>query len=195
NHAGVVQRLVQKEKEVTQLRETIERMEKKYKDKAELVTVNLWTIVEKFGERVFQMRDIEKDWPSCHDEFLEGIQHIVGKRGIILSFSDPLNGSSSSSSSSSSSTSMSSASLSMASSRRHSFIDFELDNLRRDMEEMREEADKMRKELMEAKQEAEEAKHQLLQLQQLQSRSGPPSSNREGTENEHLVSYGFGKRE
>jgi 5,10-methylenetetrahydrofolate reductase len=35
--------LVQKEKEVTQLRETIERMEKKYKDKAELVTVSLAT--------------------------------------------------------------------------------------------------------------------------------------------------------
>jgi hypothetical protein len=32
--------LVQKEKEVTQLRETIDRMEKKYKDKAELVTVS-----------------------------------------------------------------------------------------------------------------------------------------------------------
>jgi len=41
NHAGVVQRLVQKEKEVAQLRETIEKMEKKYKDKAELVTVSL----------------------------------------------------------------------------------------------------------------------------------------------------------
>jgi len=37
----VVQRLVQKEKLVFKVTATIERMEKKYKDKAELVTVSV----------------------------------------------------------------------------------------------------------------------------------------------------------
>lgn len=140
---------------------------------------DLWTIVAKFGERVFQMRDLEKDWAGCQDEFLEGIQHIVGKRGVILSFSDPnLN--------SSSSASMSSASL--ASSRRHSFIDYEMDIMRRDMEDMREESDNLRKELAAARQETEDVKAQLRQ----QIRS-PPSSSREmrdGSESEPLTSYG-----
>lgn len=45
----MVQRLVQKEKEVVQLRETIERMEKKYKDKAELVTVSVVCQVDFLG--------------------------------------------------------------------------------------------------------------------------------------------------
>lgn len=39
----MVQRLVQKEKEAAQLRETIERMEKKYKDRAEFVTVSFFS--------------------------------------------------------------------------------------------------------------------------------------------------------
>ncbi|KAG0314255.1 hypothetical protein BGZ99_008272 [Dissophora globulifera] len=147
---------------------------------------DLWTIVEKFGDRVFQMRDIEKDWAGCYDDFLEAIQHIVGKRGAILSIGD-------SSTNSSSSASMSSASL--ASSRRHSYIDFELDIMRRDMEDMREDSDKLRKELTDARQEAEDAKIQLqqLQLQHLQSRSGPPSSTRESSDSEPLSS--FGRRE
>ena len=38
----MVQRLVQKEKEAAQLRETIERMEKKYKDRAEFVAVSFF---------------------------------------------------------------------------------------------------------------------------------------------------------
>ncbi|KAF9359313.1 hypothetical protein BGX26_012598 [Mortierella sp. AD094] len=143
---------------------------------------DLWTIVEKFGERVFQMRDIEKDWTSCYDEFLESIQHIVGKRGIILSFSDPNN-------STSSAASMSSASL--ASSRRHSFIDYEIDNLRRDMDEMREDTERLQIELDEARREAEDAKAQLQQLQQI--KSGPPSSTKDGAESEPLTS--FGRRE
>ncbi|KAG0310050.1 hypothetical protein BGZ97_012834, partial [Linnemannia gamsii] len=140
---------------------------------------DLWTIVSKFGERVFQMRDLEKDWAGCQDDFLEGIQHIVGKRGIILSFSDPnLN--------SSSSASMSSASL--ASSRRHSFIDYEMDIMRRDMEDMREESDNLRKELAAAKQETEDVKAQLKH----QIRSPPLSSRelRDGSESEPLTSYG-----
>lgn len=125
------------------------------------------------------MRDLEKDWAGCQDDFLEGIQHIVGKRGIILSFSDPnLN--------SSSSASMSSASL--ASSRRHSFIDYEMDIMRRDMEDMREESDNLRKELVVAKQETEDVKAQLRQ----QIRSPPVSSRemRDGSESEPLTSYG-----
>ncbi|KAG0232219.1 hypothetical protein BGX31_005209 [Mortierella sp. GBA43] len=111
---------------------------------------DLWTIVEKFGEHVFGMRDIEKDWATCHDEFLEAIQHIVGKRGVILSFD---------------SSSGSSSSASLASSRRHSYIDFELDIMRRDMDDMREDAEKLRKELATARQEAEDAKIQLSKLQ------------------------------
>lgn len=125
------------------------------------------------------MRDLEKDWAGCQDDFLEGIQHIVGKRGIILSFSDPnLN--------SSSSASMSSASL--ASSRRHSFIDYEMDIMRRDIEDMREESDNLRKELAAAKQETEDVKAQLRQ----QIRSPPLSSRemRDGSESEPLTSYG-----
>jgi hypothetical protein len=125
------------------------------------------------------MRDLEKDWAGCQDDFLEGIQHIVGKRGIILSFSDPnLN--------SSSSASMSSASL--ASSRRHSFIDYEMDIMRRDMEDMREESDNLRKELAAAKQETEDVKAQLKH----QIRSPPLSSRelRDGSESEPLTSYG-----
>ncbi|KAF9131822.1 hypothetical protein BGW39_001281 [Mortierella sp. 14UC] len=155
--------------------DTISRQSLQFKE-------DLWTIVSKFGERVFQMRDIEKDWAVCQDEFLESIQHIVGKRGIILSFSDPnLN--------SSSSASMSSASL--ASSRRHSFIDYEMDIMRRDMEDMREESDNLRKELAAAKQETEDVKAQLRQ----QIRSPPSSSRelREGSDSELPTSYG--KRE
>ncbi|KAG0210592.1 hypothetical protein BGX33_004803 [Mortierella sp. NVP41] len=154
--------------------DTISRQSPQFKE-------DLWTIVSKFGERIFQMRDIEKDWAGCHDEFLEGIQHIVGKRGVILSFSDPnLN---------SSSASMSSASL--ASSRRHSFIDYEMDIMRRDMDDMREESDNLRKELAAAKQETEDVRVQLKQ--QIKS---PPSSSRElreGSESELPTSYG--KRE
>ncbi|KAF9984464.1 hypothetical protein BGZ65_000349, partial [Modicella reniformis] len=134
---------------------------------------DLWTIVEKFGERVFQMRDIEKDWAECHDDFLEAIQHIVGKRGIILSFSDP--------------NSNSPSSASLASSRRHSYIDFELDIMKRDMDDMREDAEKLRKDLAETKQEAEDAKTQLRQLQQ--AKSSPPSSG------EHDPPTSVGKRE
>ncbi|KAG0276555.1 hypothetical protein BGZ95_007390 [Linnemannia exigua] len=155
--------------------DTISRQSLQFKE-------DLWTIVAKFGERVFQMRDLEKDWAGCQDDFLEGIQHIVGKRGIILSFSDPnLN--------SSSSASMSSASL--ASSRRHSFIDYEMDIMRRDMEDMREESDNLRKELAAAKQETEDVKAQLRQ----QIRSPPLSSRelREGSDSEPPTSYG--KRE
>ncbi|KAF9922772.1 hypothetical protein FBU30_007121, partial [Linnemannia zychae] len=147
--------------------DTISRQSPQFKE-------DLWTIVAKFGERVFQMRDLEKDWAGCQDEFLESIQHIVGKRGIILSFSDP-------NSSSSSSASMSSASL--ASSRRHSFIDYEMDIMRRDMEELREESDNLRRELAAAKQETEDVKAQLKQ-QQIRS---PPLS---GSDNEHPTSYG-----
>ena len=145
---------------------------------------DLWTIVEKFGERVFQMRDLEKDWACCQHDFLEGIQHIVGKRSIILSLADPNHNSSSSAS-------MSSTSL--ASSRRHSYIDFEIDTLRRDMEDMREDTENMQKELATAKQKAEEAK---AQLKQLQLKSGPPSSSRmmrDTPECEPPTS--FGKRE
>ncbi|KAF9438927.1 hypothetical protein BGZ76_002926 [Entomortierella beljakovae] len=143
---------------------------------------DLWTIVEKFGERVFQMRDIEKDWAGCYDDFLESIQHIVGKRGAILSFSDSNN-------SSSSATSVLSASL--ASSRRHSFIDYEMENMRRDMDEMREDTEKLLGELAEARREADEAKAQFQQLQLI--KSGPPSSTKESPEPEPLPS--FGKRE
>ncbi|KAF9106074.1 hypothetical protein BGX27_009325, partial [Mortierella sp. AM989] len=139
---------------------------------------DLWTIVEKFGERVFQMRNIEKDWTSCHDEFLESIQHIVGKRGVILSFTENSN--------TSSSASMSSASL--TSSRRHSFIDYEMDNLRRDMDEMREDTERLQVELDVARREAENAKVQLQQLQQ--AKSGSPTSTKEGAESEPLTSYG-----
>ncbi|KAF9184379.1 hypothetical protein BGZ50_003756 [Haplosporangium sp. Z 11] len=157
--------------------DTISRQSPQFKE-------DLWTIVEKFGERVFQMRDLEKDWACCQDDFLEGIQHIVGKRSIILSMADP-------SHNSSSSASMSSASL--ASSRRHSYIDFEIDILRRDMEDMREDAENMQKELAAAKQEAEEAK---AQLKQLQLKQGPPSNSktvRDTSECEPPTS--FGKRE
>ncbi|KAF9909163.1 hypothetical protein EC991_009073 [Linnemannia zychae] len=155
--------------------DTISRQSLQFKE-------DLWTIVSKFGERVFQMRNLEKDWVVCQDEFLESIQHIVGKRGIILSFSDPnLN--------SSSSASMSSASL--ASSRRHSFIDYEMDIMRRDMEDMKEESDNLRKELAAAKQETEDVKAQLRQ----QIKSLPLSSRdlREGSDSEPPTSYG--KRE
>ncbi|KAG0366943.1 hypothetical protein BGZ54_004660 [Gamsiella multidivaricata] len=141
---------------------------------------DLWTIVAKFGERIFQMRDIEKDWAGCHDDFLEAIQHIVGKRGIILSFAD-------SNSNSSSSASMSSVSL--TSSRRHSYIDFEIDTIRRDVEDAREDAEKLRKELAEARQEAEDAK---VQLKQQQAKTAP-SSAKDSSDNEPLTS--FGKRE
>ncbi|KAI8600503.1 hypothetical protein EDD21DRAFT_376993 [Dissophora ornata] len=144
---------------------------------------DMWTIVDKFGERIFQMRDIEKDWAGCHDDFLEAIQHIVGKRGAILSFQDP-------NANSSSSASMSSASL--ASSRRHSYIDFELDIMRRDMDDMREDTEKLRKDLAESKQEAEDAKAQVRLLQQ-QTKSSLHSSSKDSSENEPLSSYG--KRE
>ncbi|KAF9546050.1 hypothetical protein EC957_010186 [Mortierella hygrophila] len=171
---GAVSSLSQEEtdEEDQESPDTISRQSLQFKE-------DLWTIVAKFGERVFQMRDLEKDWAGCQDDFLEGIQHIVGKRGIILSFSDPnLN--------SSSSASMSSASL--ASSRRHSFIDYEMDIMRRDMEDMREESDNLRKELAAAKQETEDVKAQLRQ----QIRSPPLSSRemRDGSESEPLTSYG-----
>ncbi|KAF9585106.1 hypothetical protein BGW38_003868 [Lunasporangiospora selenospora] len=140
---------------------------------------DMWTIVEKFGERIFHMRDIEKEWASCQDEFLEGIQHIVGKRGLIISIPDP-------NSNSSSSASISSASL--ASSRRHSFIDFEIEGLRRDIEDLREEYDRVQKELTDSRLETEEARTQLKQLQQTKATNG-----REASESEPPISYG--KRE
>lgn len=145
---------------------------------------DLWTIVEKFGERVFQMRDLEKDWASCQDDFLQGIQHIVGKRNLILSLADSGLGSSSS-------TSMSSASL--GSSRRHSFIDFEIEGLKRDIEDMREDAEKSQKELAIARQEAEDAKAQLRQLQLQHARFAGGRDMRDGSESELPAS--FGKRE
>ncbi|KAG0026570.1 hypothetical protein BGZ82_009398 [Podila clonocystis] len=155
---------------------------------------DLWTIVEKFGEHVFLMRDIEKDWATCQDEFLESVQHIVGKRGIVLSFSDQNANSSSSVS----------ITGSLSSSRRHSFIDFEIDHLRREIDDMRAEADLMRRDLDAANAEAEEAKARLAELQQAkevqQSASpGPALGNgyfsrdlREGSESEPMLS---GKRE
>ncbi|KAF8945986.1 hypothetical protein BGZ47_001547 [Haplosporangium gracile] len=171
---GAVSTLSQEEtdEEDQESPDTISRQSLQFKE-------DLWTIVAKFGERVFQMRDLEKDWAGCQDDFLEGIQHIVGKRGVILSLADPnLN--------SSSSASMSSASL--TSSRRHSFIDYEMDIMRRDMEDMREESDNLRLELAAAKQETEDVKVQLRQ--QIKS---PPLSSRElrdGSESEPLASYG-----
>lgn len=155
---------------------------------------DLWTIVEKFGEHVFLMRDIEKDWATCQDEFLESVQHIVGKRGIVLSFSDPNANSSSSVS----------ITGSLSSSRRHSFIDFEIDHLRREIDDMRAEADLMRRDLDAANAEAEDAKTRLAELQQSkelkQSTSPGPALGhgyfsrdlREGSESEPMFS---GKRE
>ena len=155
---------------------------------------DLWTIVEKFGDHVFLMRDIEKDWATCQDEFLESVQHIVGKRGIVLSFSDPNANSSSSVS----------ITGSLSSSRRHSFIDFEIDHLRREIDDMRAEADLMRRDLDAANAEAEDAKTRLVELQQAkelkQSTSpGPalghgyfPRDLRESSESEPMLS---GRRE
>ncbi|KAF9304280.1 hypothetical protein BGZ74_001919 [Mortierella antarctica] len=155
---------------------------------------DLWTIVEKFGEHVFLMRDIEKDWATCQDEFLESVQHIVGKRGIVLSFSDQNTNTSSSVS----------ITGSLSSSRRHSFIDFEIDHLRREIDDMRAEADLMRRDLDAANAEAEEAKTRLTELQQAkevqQSASPGPAlghgyfsrDQREGSESESMLS---GKRE
>lgn len=140
------------------------------------------------------MRDIEKDWATCQDDFLESVQHIVGKRGIVLSFSDQNANSSSSVS----------IAGSLSSSRRHSFIDFEIDHLRREIDDMRAEADLMRRDLDAANAEAEEAKTRLAVLQQAkdvqQSTSpGPALSQgyfsrdlREGSESEPILS---GKRE
>lgn len=165
----------------------------------------MWTIVEKFGERVFQMRNLEKDWAICQDEFLEGIQHIVGKRGAILSFSiDPnLNNTNGSNTNSSSAASITSPSL--MSSRRHSYIDYEIDSLRHDVDDLKDDNDKLRKELELTRNEAEEARVQLqVQLQQQQqkekqqqqqqkSKSGHSKDLREGSDSELPTS--FGKRE
>ncbi|KAG0339661.1 hypothetical protein BG004_006718 [Podila humilis] len=164
---------------------------------------DLWTIVEKFGEHIFSLRDIEKEWGACQDDFLESIQHIVGKRGIVLqSFSDPNNASSSAS-----------IAGSLSSSRRHSFIDFEIDNLRREIDDMRADADLLRRDLDAALADAKEAKARLAESQQakellqlqLQQNASPGTTSvmmmghgyfsrdlREGSESEPMLS---GKRE
>lgn len=154
------------------------------------------------------MRNLEKDWATCQDEFLEGIQHIVGKRGAILAFStDPnlnsANGTSGAGANSSSAASVSS--LSLMSSRRHSYIDYEIDSLRQDVDDLREDNDRLRKDLDMARSDAEEARLQLqVQMQQQQekeqqqkSRSGMSPSHskdlREASDSEPPTSYG--KRE
>jgi len=152
------------------------------------------------------MRNLEKDWAICQDEFLEGIQHIVGKRGAILSFStDPNLNNANGGSNSNSSSAASVSSLSLMSSRRHSYIDYEIDSLRQDVDDLRDDNDKLSKELELARNEAEEARvHLQVQLQQQQqkelqlqlqqkSKSGHSKDLREGSDSELPTSYG--KRE
>ncbi|KAF9163119.1 hypothetical protein DFQ26_002908 [Actinomortierella ambigua] len=130
---------------------------------------DLWTILEKFGEYTLDMRDFERDWSRAQDDFLESIQYIVGKRGIVLTFSNhsvAAEGSSSASSTDVTSSGASSISTgSYTSSMRQTYIDFEIDNLRRELEEAREESEGYKRQVSAARKDAEQAKALVSSMQ------------------------------
>ncbi|KAF9967032.1 hypothetical protein BGZ73_000717, partial [Actinomortierella ambigua] len=137
---------------------------------------DLWTILEKFGEYTLDIRDFERDWARAQDDFLESIQYIVGKRGIMLTFSNhsaAAEGSTSASSTDVASSGASSMSTgSYTSSMRQTYIDYEIDNLRRELEEVREESEGYKRQVSAARKEAEQAKALVTSMQKSNNHAG-----------------------
>ncbi|KAG0234469.1 hypothetical protein BGW41_001142 [Actinomortierella wolfii] len=138
---------------------------------------DLWTIMEKFGEYTFEVRDFERDWNRAQDDFLESIQYIVGKRGIVLTFTNPNLASEGSHSSGASSDVTSSGASSMStgsymSSMRQTYIDYEIDSLRRELEEVREESEGYKRQVSAARKEAEQAKALVSSMQKSNNHAG-----------------------